>query len=171
MAAAETNAQPAPFSALRVALIVIAAIATLGAIAELPLAFHDFGFTDPWLVDAQRVTSAKLIIAPLIAAVAVAFAAVGRVRITIATLAALMLVHWASDLPTFPIHGIEPSFSTLVVMTAVERVVFPLLAVAALLFAARDRHLAAAAAIVTLPMILTVTGAILFSFGIMMHGL
>ena len=170
MAAAGTNAQIAPPGALRVALIVIAAIATLAAIADFPIAFHDFGHTEPLLVFAQRVTSAKLTIAPLIAGAALVFAATGRVRAAIATLAALMLVNWASDLPTFPIHGLELSLGTTGAITLAERFVFPLIAGAAIVFARRNTHLGLAAAIVTLPMILTATGAILFGVGIMIHG-
>src|ERR1043165_694966 len=170
MAAAGTNAQPAPFGALRVALIVIAAIATLGATADVPIAFHDFGHTEPLRVFAQRVTSANLMIAPLIAGTALFCAVTGRTRAAIATLAALMLVNWLSELPRLPIHGLELSLSTPGTIVLIERFVFPLLAVAAIVFAMRGRHLAAAALIVTLPMILTATGAILFGVGMMIHG-
>ena len=170
MAAAETNAQIAPPGVLRAALIVIAAIVILGAIAELPIAFHDFGHTDPWLVFAKRVTSARVMMAPLIAGTALVFAAIGRVRTALVILAALMLLRWVSELPTFPTYGIKPPFST-VVMTLVERLAFPMLAVAAIIFAARNRRLMTAALIVILPTILSVTVVILFGFGIMIHGL
>ena len=170
MAAASTNAQPASLSALRVALIVVAAIATLGAIADFPIAFHDFGHKEPLLVFAQRVTSAKLMIAPLVAGTALTFAALDRLRYAIMTLAALMLLAWASDLPTFPIHGLELSLGTTGAMTFIERFAFPLLAVAAIVLAIRGTQLVLATVFVTLPMILTITGVVLFAIGIAIHG-
>ena len=47
---------------------------------------------------------------------------------------------------------------------------FPLLAIAAIVFARRNTHLGLATVIVTLPMILTATGAILFGIGVAIHG-
>lgn len=170
MAAAGTNVQIAPPGALRVALIVIAAIASLGAVADVPIAFHDFGHTEPLLVFAQRVTSAKLMIAPLIAGTALVFAITGRLRAAIAALAALMLVTFVADLPTYPIHGFELSGGLPGLFMLIERVVLPLLGVTALVLAIRNRRLVVATVLVALPMIVTGTGVVLFAIGVAVHG-
>jgi hypothetical protein len=166
MAAANTNAQVAPRGALRVKLIVIAAIATLVAVAELPIAFEDFGHTEPLRVFAQRVTSAKLMIAPFIAGSALFFAAIGRVRAAIAMLAALMLVASVAVFPTYPILGLEQPVPSILI----ERVVFPLLGVAALVFAIHGTRLALATVFVTLPMILSAASVVLFAVVYMISG-
>lgn len=169
MAAANTNAQIAPPGGLRFALMAIAAFVLTGAIMDFPIAFHDFGHTEPLLVFAQRVTSVKLMLAPLIAGAALYLAVTGRPRGTIAMLAALILMNWLSDLPTFPIHGF-PSFSVPGAMIIIERLVFPLLAVAAIVLALRDTRLGMAAIIVALPMLLTAINASLYMSGMMIHG-
>ena len=170
MAATGTTAQIAPPSALRIALIAITAITALGAMADFPIAFHDFGHIEPLLVFAQRVTAAKLMIAPLIAGTALFFAATGRLRGAIATLAALMLVTFISDLPTYPIHGFELDASLPGLFVLAERVVLPLLGVAALVLAIRNTHLVLATVFVALPKIVTLTGVILFAVGVAVHG-
>ena len=55
-------------------------------------------------------------------------------------------------------------------MIFIERFVFPLLAVAAIVLAIRDTHLVLATVFVTLPMILTITGVVLFAVGVAIHG-
>lgn len=170
MAATGTTAPIAPPGALRIALIAITAITALGAMADFPLAFHDFGHTEPLLVFAQRVTSVKLMVAPLIAGTGLFFAATGRLRATIATLAALMLVTFVADLPTYPIHGFELDGSLPELFVLTERVVLPLLGVAALVLAIRNTHLVVATVFVALPKIVTLTGVILFAVGVAVHG-
>ena len=80
IATAEAIEPSAPTHRLRVALIVISAIATLGAAKDVPGAFYDYGHTDPLLVFAQRVTTAKLVVSPFIAGVALLFAALIKDR-------------------------------------------------------------------------------------------
>ena len=164
MVAAGTNAQPG--NGLRVALVVIAAIATAGAMMDFPIAFHDFGHKQPLLVFAQRVTAAKLMLAPLIAGAALALTAIGRVRLAIAALAALMLTAWLSELPTIPLHGLELSLTGPGLFIAVERLVVPLLAVAAIFFAMRNTHLWLANVFVTVPLVMTALGVTLFAIGV-----
>jgi hypothetical protein len=170
MAAAGTNAQIAAPGALRVALITIAAITTLGAMVDFPIAFHDFGHTEPLLVFAQRVTSVKLMVAPLIAGTALFCAITGRLRAAIATLAALMLVAFVADLPSYPIHGFELHGGLPGLFVLIERVVLPLLGVTALVLAIRDRRLVFATVFVALPKIVTLTGVVLFAIGVAVHG-
>ncbi len=170
MAAAGTNAQIAPPGGLRIALIAITVITTLGAVMDVPIAFHDFGHTEPLLVFAQRVTAVKLMLAPLVAVTALFFAITGRLRAAIATLATLMLVTFVADLPTYLIHGFELTGGLPGLFALIERVVLPLLGVTALTLAIRDRRPGLATVLVAMPKIVTLTGVILFAVGVAVHG-
>jgi hypothetical protein len=170
IATAEIGAPLAPRARLRIALIVIGALATLGAITNLSGAFHDYGHTDPLLVFAQRVTTAKLVLAPFIAGLALVLAAFGRVRGAIVALATLMLTVWLSELPSIAIHGLETSLSGPGLFIAFDRFLAPLLAVAAIVFAVRNTHLVLATVFVTLPMLMAALGVAIFAVGIAIYG-
>ena len=170
IATAEISAPLALQARLRVALIVIGAIATLGALTNLSGAFHDYGHTDPLLVFAQRVTTVKLVLAPFIAGAALVFATFGRVRSAIAALAALMLTAWLSELASIPIHGLELSATGPGLFIAFERLAVPVLALAAIVFAVRNTRLVLATVFVTLPMLMAALGVVIFAIGVAIYG-
>jgi hypothetical protein len=169
IATAEAGVSPAS-NQLRIALIVIGALATLGALTNVSGAFYDYGHTDPLLVFAQRVTTLKLLLAPFIAGTALVLAAFVRVRSAIVALAALMLTAWLSELPSIPIHGLELSATGPGLFIAFERLVAPVLGVAALAFAVRNTHLVLATVFVTLPMLMAALGVAIFAIGVAIYG-
>jgi hypothetical protein len=170
IATAEAIEPSAPTHRLRVALIVISAIATLGAAKDVPGAFYDYGHTDPLLVFAQRVTTAKLVVSPFIAGVALLFALLGRVRGAVVALAALMLAAWVSELPSIPTHGLELSATGPGLFIAFERLAVPVLGVAAIVFALRNTRLVLATVFVTLPMLVFALGVAIFAIGVALYG-
>src|SRR4051812_12193736 len=61
---------PTPHRAVRIALIVLSAILTFGALKTLPLAFHDYAPRTPLGVFAQRLTTVQILLTPLLTAAA-----------------------------------------------------------------------------------------------------
>lgn len=169
---ADTTALPAPTRQplLRIALAVLAAIETLSAMTDLSALFFDYGHTDPLLVFAQAVTKAKIAVAPLFAIAAFVFAVSGRVRAAIAVLAALILLAWLSDLPSIAIHGLELSGGIAGMHALALRVIYPLVAIAAIVLARRNAHLGVAAVLVSLPTVIAWVGVIAFGIAVMIYG-
>lgn len=170
MATADISTQPAPPAWLRIALIVIAAIATASSMSDFSGIFHDFGHTEPLLVFAQRVTSANLIIAPFAAGAALALAVLGRVRGAIVALAVRVLAAWVAELPSIPIHGLQLPTNSFTAFAFVQSMVLPLFAIAAIVFAVRNIHLVPATVIVTLPMLMTGLGVVIFAISVAIYG-
>lgn len=169
---ADTAALPAPTRqpVLRIALTVLAAIETLSAMSDFSALFFDYGHTQPLLVFAQTVTKAKLAVAPLFAIAAFVFALSGRMRAAVATLAALILLAWLSDLPSIAIHGFELSASTGGLVVFTQRFVYPVIAIAAIALARRNMHLGAAALLVSLPTVISWLGVLAFAIAISIYG-
>ena len=161
---------PAPRVLLRVAMIALAAVATLTALSDLPGVFQDYGHTTPLLIFAQRAISARLVLAPFIAGAALLLAVTGRLRHTIVALATLSLLTWITELPSVAIHGLELSASGPGLFLFGTRFIYPLIAVAAILLALRNERLPLAAALVSLPTILAWLTVVIFTIGIMIYG-
>jgi len=139
MAAAETtNAQIAPGGGLRIALLVLCPFAILGALSELPTML-----LEPDVAFAQLGTAVKMTTSPLIALAALFLAITRRIRAAIATLAALMLLPFAAELPNYLTHGFALSGPPWL-PAQIERAVLPPLGLAALVLALCNTRLAAA---------------------------
>jgi hypothetical protein len=165
MALTADQVPPAPRRALRILLIVLAAILTFGALKDLPLAFHDYGHTKPLVIFAQRLTSAKILLLPPISGAALLLAISGRVRYAIMALGAVMLVEWAHDLPSLAIHGLPSGLITLA-----QTFIYPGIAVAAIWLAMRNRLLGLAVAFVAVPTVEYWAGATAFAIAVMIYG-
>jgi hypothetical protein len=164
-------AQPAPQSRLRIGLIIFSGFILLGALSDFPAVFYDYGHTDRLVIFAQRLTSLKLALAPAIASAALLFAIRNKPTHAIVALATLMLVNWLSDLPSIAIHGMELTGSgsyTLVI--AAQRLLYPLLAVAAMALALRNERLVTAAALTAIPTIVNWLGVAIFAVGVAIYG-
>ena len=168
MAAAGTNAQIAPESGLRIALICITAIATFGAVADTAILFIDFG-------GVARVTAAMMTISPLIAGIALYCAITRRIRASIAALAVLILAAFVADIPSTPLNGLTSGEGGLSVLGG--RVVLALVSVVALVLALLGTRLAPATVllfpatlIVVLPKIAIFAVMTMFTIGIVIAG-
>jgi hypothetical protein len=106
-----TGDGPAHDRRIRVALIVIAAIESLGALRDLPAIFYDFNPATPIGKFAQTLTSVELALAAPLTLAALYFAVARRLRLAIAAIAIRIAVTWLCDLPSIAIHGIEWSTS------------------------------------------------------------
>ena len=166
---ATADARP-PNSRIRVALIVIAAIESLGALRDIPAIFYDFNPTTPLGKFAQGLGTVDLVLAVPFVLAALYFALKSRLRLAIAALAIRMLVTWLCDLPSIAIHGIEWSLTFGGIQVAAYQIGAPLIALAALYLVRRDERLGLATLLVALPLIVFWLGVIAFGISVMIHG-
>ena len=146
MAISETSAPPAPQRKLRIALIVLGAIMALRALADSPIISYDFGQTERTLSTRLEVTL------PHVLAVAALFFAIrDRLRHALIALAALVLVHWTSELSSLATHGLEMSATVPGLMVFARQLIYPAIAIATIVLAVRNKRLELATAFVALP--------------------
>ena len=99
--------RPAAPPRLHIGLMILSGLILLGALSDFPAIFFDYGHTDRLVIFAQRLTSLKLALAPVIAGAALYFAIRRKLPHAIVALATLMLVNWLTELPSIAIHGME----------------------------------------------------------------
>ena len=141
MAIPETSAPPAPQPKLRVALIALGAIMALRTIVDSPIISFEFG-------DGTLKTSLGATLPHALAATALVFAAKRRLRHALITLAAIVLVEWLSALA---MHELQASMTLKGLIAFAQQFIYPVLAIATIVLALRDKRLALAAAFVALP--------------------
>lgn len=161
---------PKPRHWLSIGMMTVAAIETFGALYDLPGAFEDFGHQTRLLIVAQALTQAKLLIAPVLAGAALVLAIMRRLRPAIVALGILVLVAWAAELPSIAIHGFEFSATVPGALLIAQRLVYPVLAVAAIGLALRTERLGLATLLVSLPAIIAIAAILAFAAAVMMYG-
>jgi hypothetical protein len=133
--------------------------------SRLTTTFYDYGHTRPLVIFAQRLTTAKILLLPLVSGAALLLAISGRVRHAIMALGAVMLVEWAHDLPSLAIHGLPSGLITLA-----QTFIYPVIAAAAIWLAARGRLLGLAVAFVAVLTVEFWAGAIAFAIAVSIYG-
>ena len=161
---------PTPHRRIRIALIVIAAIESIGALRDIPAIFYDFNPTTPLEKFAQALGTVDHVLALPLALAALYFAFAGRLRLAIAAFALRILVTWLCDLPSIGIHGIEWSLTFGGIEVAGYQIGAPLIALAALYLARRNERLGLATLLVALPTISFWLGVLAFAISVMIHG-
>ncbi len=167
---ADAPPAPAPSRWPRVLLIAVAALELFGALSDLPSLFQDYGHTTRLLIFAQALTSVRIALAPLLAGTALALALIGRGRAAIVALAILILAAWLTDLPSIAVHVLEmtPDFGGVSVL--LHRLLYPAIAIAAIVLAARNIRLGLAALLVALPTVFFWLGFLVFAIGVSIYG-
>ena len=161
---------PSPHRRIRIALIVIAAIESLGALRDIPAIFYDFNPTTPLGKFAQTLGSVDHVLAVPLTLAALYFAIASRLRLAIAAIAIRILVTWLCDLPSIAIHGLEWSLTFGGIEVAGYQLGAPLIALAALYLARRNERLGLATILVALPTIFFWVGVLAFAISVMIHG-
>jgi hypothetical protein len=155
---------------IRIVLIVIAAIESIGALRDIPAIFYDFNPTTPLVKFAQTLGSVSLALAVPLALAALYFACARRLRLAIAAIAIRILVTWLCDLPSIAIHGLEWSLTFGGLEVAGYQIGAPLIALAALYLARRNERLGLATLLVALPTIFFWLGVLAFAVSVMIYG-
>jgi len=161
---------PSRHRRIRIALIVIAAIESLGALRDIPAIFYDFNPTTPLEKFAQGLGSVDHALALPLALAALYFAFAWRLRLAIAAIAIRILVTWLCDLPSIAIHGLEWSLTFGGIEVAGYQLGAPLIGLAALYLARRNERLGLATILVALPTIFFWLGVLAFAISVMIHG-
>jgi hypothetical protein len=159
-------ATPAPVDTLRLALIVLAAMETLSAVSHVAVLsgdLHDIGGRG--LAGALAIL--ELFIAPFFAIAALIFAIRGKLRLAIAAIAAITFAVALSYVPQALRSGLyQPGTGLLGVNDTAKLTLYPLLALAAIALALRNRWLVLAAILVAIPMLAGMVALTLFSMSI-----
>ena len=159
-----------PSSKLRVAVIILAIVETLGTLSGLTV----FGNLSEYRGNgfAQWLLIAGIGIYPILAIAALVFAIKGDVRRAIMAMAAIVIVTWFADyLPSMFTHGLEfltGGISGLYLFALM--VVFPLLAVVSFVLARRNERLWLALVLASLSTLANIAGVIVFAIGVAIHG-
>jgi hypothetical protein len=142
----------APHLALRILLVLLSALLTCAALdAQYPQAFINYDFVKALSHFAMPVTAMKIPLMPLLAGAALLLAITGRVRSAIVALGAVMLVAWAIDVPSVKIRGNPFAHGATGIVLLAQVFLYPVIALAAIWLALRDRLLGLAFAFVALP--------------------
>ena len=167
--AENTTVATAPHHWLRIALAIVALIELADALSSVHNIFTDYHHTTALLRFA--LASVKLALAPLVAGAAALLAIMGRTRYAIGALAALQLLEWVlQDVWSIPFHGLELSLDFGGIEAFFHHFVFQAVAIAGAALALKDRRLALAGLLVSLPTLINWTGVIAFTIGIMIYG-
>jgi hypothetical protein len=152
---------------LRIVLLAVAGFESLIGLQEFGEAFD---LHDAPLSFEQFVINARLAVHPFFAVAALVLAARGRLRAAVVVLAAYILAAWLSDLPGIARFGIEWDWSPVGLSLLAQQLIFPPLAVAAIVLAYLDRHLWLGAVFVALPPANLLLGIVTFTIAIMIYG-
>lgn len=159
-----------PGSKLRVAVIILAIIETLGTLSNLTVFGNLSEYKDGGL--AQWLLIAGIAIYPILAVAALYLAIKGDVRRAIMAIAGIVIATWLFDhLPSMFVHGLE--FVTGGVgglYLFAQMIVFPLLAVVAFVLARRNERLVLAAVLASLSTVANILGVIAFGIGVAIYG-
>lgn len=165
-------ASPAPSAPrwLRILLITVAALDTLVALSSVPAIFYDYGEQTPLIAAAQTLNKAQIAVAPVLAGAALWFAIRHDLRHAIIALATAMVVAWITELPSIAIHGLELSADLPGVFLFARRLIYPVLAIAAIVLAAKNRRLPLAGVFVSVPTVLGIVSTLLLAGAVMIWG-
>jgi hypothetical protein len=169
LAPASTATVVAPDSRiwLQIALMAVAGFESLLGLSEFAGAFD---LHDAPLSFGQFFINARLAIHPFFAITAVVLAACRHFRAAIIVLAAYIFAAWLSELPTMSRFGIEGDWSPVGLSLLADELIFPPLAVAAIVLARLDRYLWLGAIFVALPSANLLLGITMFTIGVMIYG-
>ncbi|MGC1700640.1 MAG: hypothetical protein WA796_18270 [Pseudolabrys sp.] len=148
-------------------LVIVTAAELLDALSSVQSDYH---LETDLLRFAQRLTSIKLALSPLLAGAALVFAALGNIRYAIFALAALTLTGWALDsLPSIVIHGFKPSFDFSGMEEFFFYLVAPIVTIAAVLLALKNQRISLASLLVGLPPLFKWAGVVLFITAVLIY--
>lgn len=154
----------------RVLLMTAAALELLGGLKDLPVLLGDTSeIPGPGL--GGWIVSAKIALQPVFALLALGFAAAGGIRQALVAMAAVVLVNWLSYLPSIALHGLEfQGDGAGGLVTLLEIVVAPVVAVAVVALAWLGKRLTLATLLAVFHTALSLLFVVLFAVGVAIYG-
>lgn len=157
-----------PLMSLRIALIIVATIELFSGISGASVLFGDMSHIGSGL--GGGLIKAHLAAHPVLAAAAIVFAAMGRVRHAVIALGAVIIMAWLSDMPSIASHGLQLKGTFSMIETTARIIAFPLIAACAIAYAARNEHLGRATLLVAVPTLFGIVMIVGFAVGVMIYG-
>ncbi len=172
MTSAETAAATPPRHRwLRLGLAVVAALEFIDALFGAQNIFTDYHQPTAYLRFAQALTTVDLALAPLVSGAALIMIAQRKLREAILMLALLALLMWLlDDIWSIPLHGLELSWSYGGQIAFFHHFIFPAAALAGGALALKDRRLALAGFLVSVPTLYNWIGVVVFTIAVMRYG-
>ena len=152
---------------LRLGLIAVAIIETIGGLSSVPVLFSEGPAFTGWAF------AVRIVLVPLLAIAALVFALMGRLPRAIMAMAALVLATWLAEEITSFLHPPKSPVSgagVLGVYAVLQRFVYPVIAIAALVLAWRNERLVQAGLLASIPTILGALMVVAFGIGVMIYG-
>lgn len=157
-----------PLAGLRILLIIVALIEAFDAMPSAVILLGDISeIPGPGIGGA--IIKAHLATHPVLALAALMFAVIGYVRHAIIALGAIVVMTWLNYIPSVVLHGLDFDGAA-ALQTPLQIIAFPLMAACAIAYAARNRRLGLATALVSIPSFIGVFGVIAFAIGVALHG-
>ena len=168
--AESATSEPVPrLIGLRTVLAIIAAIEFFESLSSVSILFGDMSeIPGPGL--GGGLIKAHIAAHPVLAAAAMVFAAMGRVRHAIIALGAIIIMTWLSDMPSVVLHGLGLKGAFSIVETTAKIIVFPLIAACAIAYAAHNEHLGRATLMAAIPTLFNIVMVVGFAVGVMIYG-
>jgi FAD/FMN-containing dehydrogenase len=170
-----SGAMPAPPPAatrligLRVVLILAALFEAFDGYATFSATIGDPSHRGA-LGLAGVLTTAQIASHPFLAAAALGFALIGRVRDAIIAMGAILAMNWLSEMPSVVLHGFELNDPTNGPLVLSHIVAYPLMAACAIALARRGEWLGIATTLIALPTLFTWVGVTAFAIAVSIHG-
>ncbi len=149
---------------LRIGLAALAGLELLDAVTRVQYLLADYRHPAGVV---QALTGVYLALAPLVSAAALLLAAIGRVREAILALALLILLTWLLH-GIWSIHGSGLPWAN--GNPLLQLFIFPAAAIAAAALAVKNRWLAIAGLLVSVPTIYGWVPMVIFTIGVLIYG-
>ena len=164
---AQTDATPR-MPGLRIVLILMGLMEALDGFSSASALFGDMSEI-PGPGFGGFLIKVHLAAHPVLATAVIVLAAIGRVREAIIALGAIAIMTWLNVMPSVVLHGLDFK-GTSAFETPLRIVAFPLMAVCAIAYAARNQRFGLATALAALPTLLQWLGVVVFAISIMIYG-
>ena len=163
-----TAAKPGDWT--RAVLLGVAIFELITSLSGLAVLFGDDPDV-PGTTPGGLVISATILLIPLLAIAALVLAWKGQIARAIMAVAGVVLLKWASYLPSLVLHWADfPAGGAAGWFEVAQIALFPLLAIAAIVLAWRNERLGLAAALVAIPTIVDIIGIATFAIAVIMYG-
>jgi hypothetical protein len=147
----------------RVILLIVAAFESWTGLSSLPFLSERVGgdFGD-WVVTVSVALTAAF------ASAALFFCVTDRLRYALTSIAAVVVLNWVNMLPSVVLHGLD--FNGFGIVSDLGFILYPVLAVTAVVLARTNERLLPASVLVSIPTLVNVAGIVAFGISVALYG-